>query len=485
MRRRAGLWAEIGLNLALLTVLVSVLDAGVLYLVTRSVLLDATTSVAESAATVLARELTATPKADWDRVLASHRRGNIGALTLYSPSGELLVGDEGAAGAAVSRVFISREMATEIGTLGTRVLAPVGPGRPLAVLAVSTDPAAVSGSLWTVIGLHALLSGLSVVVFGFFLFRRTVIGPVSQLQRGTEAIAAGAFETRISDDSTGEFAEEFSALARALNGLGEALGGYRARTDDQVQQLQRANVELQRAQDALLRSEKLASVGRLAAGLAHELGNPLTAVRAYLELLIGGVDEGLARELVGRSHGEVERMHAILRNLLDFARMERREVERVDLVKIAEAALGTVRHQPDFRDTVLTLHIEGEPSVLGEASKLHQAVVNLLLNAGSAGAKSVRVAVADRPTGVEIEVRDDGQGIAPENLGRILEPFFTTRPPGAGTGLGLAIVHRVAEEHGARIHVDSALGAGSVFRLCWPPQAGADSGVSLGRPHSA
>ena len=165
MRRRAGLWAEIGLNLALLTVLVSVLDAGVLYLVTRSVLLDATTSVAESAATVLARELTATPKADWDRVLASHRRGNIGALTLYSPSGELLVGDEGAAGAAVSRVFISREMATEIGTLGTRVLAPVGPGRPLAVLAVSTDPAAVSGSLWTVIGLHALLSGLSVVVF--------------------------------------------------------------------------------------------------------------------------------------------------------------------------------------------------------------------------------------------------------------------------------------------------------------------------------
>jgi signal transduction histidine kinase len=178
-------------------------------------------------------------------------------------------------------------------------------------------------------------------------------------------------------------------------------------------------------------------------------------------------------------------MHAILRNLLDFARMERREVERVDLVKIAEAALGTVRHQPDFRETVLTLHIEGEPSVLGEASKLHQAVVNLLLNAGSAGAKSVRVAVAVRPTGVEIEVRDDGQGIAPENLGRILEPFFTTRPPGAGTGLGLAIVHRVAEEHGARIHVDSALGAGSVFRLCWPPQAGAVSGVSLGSLRSA
>jgi len=479
VRRRAGLWAEIGLNLALLTVLVSVLDAGVLYLVTRSVLLDATTSVAESVATVLARELSATSKGDWDRVLASHRRGNIGALTVYSPSGDRLLGDDGLPGAGVPRVFISREMATESGAFGTRVLAPIGPGRPSAVLAVSTDPAAVSGALLTVIGLHALLSGLSVVAFGFFLFRRTVIGPVSQLQRGTEAIAAGAFDTRISDNSTGEFAEEFSALARALNGLGEALGGYRARTEDQVQQLQRANDELQRAQDALLRSEKLASVGRLAAGLAHELGNPLTAVRAYLELLMSGVDDALTRELVGRSHAEVERMHGILRNLLDFARMERREVEWVVLSKVAKDALATVRHQPDFRDAALTLHVDGAPAVHGEASKLHQALVNLLLNAGSAGAKTVRVVVSERPTGVEIEVRDDGHGIATEHLGRILEPFFTTRPPGAGTGLGLAIVHRVAEEHGARIQFDSKLGEGSVFRLCWPPRGVADSVVSI------
>ena len=311
MRRRAGLWAEIGLNLALLTVLVSVLDAGVLYLVTRGVLVDATTSVAEGAATVVARDLSTTPRGEWERVLASHRRGRLGALTVYSPSGERLAGDDVPAGAGVSGVFVSREVTTESTMLGARVLAPVGgPGRPTAVVAVRMDESAVSGPVWTVIGLHAVLSGAAIVIFGFFLFRRTVLGPVERLRAGTEAIAAGAFDTRMGEDVTGEFAEEFAALARALDRLAEALGGYRARTDDQLRLLTQANSELQRAQDALLRSEKLASVGRLAAGLAHELGNPLAAVRAYLELIVGGVEPELGEELVGRSRAEVERMQA-------------------------------------------------------------------------------------------------------------------------------------------------------------------------------
>lgn len=469
MRRRAGLWAEIGLNLALLTVMVSVLDAGVLYLVTRSVLVDATTSVAEGAATVVARDLSTAPRGEWGRVLESHRRGRLGALTVYSPSGERIAGDDVAAGAAVSGVFVSRDVTTETTLLGVRVLAPVGaPGRPSAVVAVRMDEAAVSESVWTVIGLHAVLSGAAIVIFGFFLFRRTVLGPVAQLRAGTEALAAGAFDTRLGDHETSEFAEEFAALARALNRLGEALRGYRARTDDQLRLLTQANEELQRAQDALLRSEKLASVGRLAAGLAHELGNPLAAVRAYLELIVGGVEPELGEELVGRSRAEVERMHGILRSLLDFARMERRELELVHLDHLAEDAFRTVRHQPAFRDATLELHVEGEPVVAGEASKLHQMLVNLLLNAGAAGARTVQVRTIQRGPVVVLEVEDDGQGIPEEHLGRILEPFFTTRPPGEGTGLGLAIVHRVAEEHGARIHVESQLGRGSVFRLHFP-----------------
>lgn len=472
MRRRSGLWAEIGLNLALLTVLVSVLDAGVLYLVTRSVLVDAAATVAESTAAALARELSTTPRAEWDRLLASHRRGTIGALTVYGPSGERLMGDNVPPSAAVSRVFISRERATEGVGFDTRVYAPVGPARPTAVLAISTSPEAGSVPLWTVIGLHALLSGGAVVVFGFFLFRRTVLGPVRQLQRGTAAIAAGAFDTRIPDAATAEFAEEFAALARALNGLAAALAGYRTRTDEQLRQLSAANAELRRAQEALLRSEKLASVGRLAAGLAHELGNPLTAVRAYMELLHGGVDDALSTELVGRSRTEVERMHELLRNLLDFARMERRGPAPVDLSSVAEDALRTVRHQPAFRDTALELHVEGAPVVQGEAPKLLQAVVNLLLNAGAAGARAVQVGAVERAGAVELSVHDDGSGIAPADLGRVLEPFFTTRPPGEGTGLGLAIVHRVAEEHGARVLVESAPGSGTTFRLVWPAPPG-------------
>ncbi len=449
--------------------LVAVLDGGVLYLVTRSVLRDATTSVAEGAAAVVARELSTTPRGDWSRVLESHRRGRLGALTVYSPSGERLAGDSALAGAAVTSVFVSREITTESTLLGMRVLAPVGgPGRPIAVVAVRIDEGSVSGPVWTVIGLHAVFSATAVVLFGFVLFRRTVLGPVAELQRGTDAIAAGAFETRFGDEKVGSFAEEFQALAQTLNRLAEALGGYRKRTDEQLQQLTQANVELQRAQDALLRSEKLASVGRLAAGLAHELGNPLAAVRAYLELLVGGVDEALGQELVGRSRSEVERMHAILRNLLDFARTERRELELVSVRSVLEEAIATVRHQPTFREVQLPLDVRGEPIVYGELAKLHQLFVNLLLNAGAAGAKIVSVRAAALASGTEVDVVDDGHGISPEHLGRILEPFFTTRPPGEGTGLGLAIVHRVAEEHGARIQVESTPGDGTRFRLTFP-----------------
>ncbi len=474
MPRRSGLWAEIGLNLALLTVLVSVLDAGVLYMVTRSVLRDASGSVAEGAATVLARELATTPKGDWGRVLDNHRRGQIGALTVYSPTGERLAGDEAPAGPEVTGVFITREITTESTLLGSRVLAPVGaPGRPSAVVAVQIDQGAVSGAVWTVIGLHAVLSGAAIVLFGFFLFRRTVLGPVALLHRSTEAIASGAFETRLTEGETAEFASEFASLAVALNGLADALLGYRRRTDEQLRQLSVANEELRRAQDALLRSEKLASVGRLAAGLAHEIGNPLAAVRAYLELLVSDVDPELATDLVGRSQVEVERMHAILRSLLDFARTEARELETVHLDHLAATAFGTVRHQPAFRDATLELHVEGEPVVRGETAKLHQLIVNLLLNAGAAGARRVQVRAVERSTGSELEVVDDGQGIPKENLDRILEPFFTTRPPGEGTGLGLAIVHRVAEEHGARIHVDSEVGRGTTFRLTFPRFSGA------------
>ncbi len=469
MRRRPGLWAEIGLNLALLTVLVSVLDAGVLYLVTRSVLLEATTSVAEGSAIVVARDLSTTPRREWDQVLASHKRGRIGELTVYSPTGEHLAGDDVDGGDGISGVFVSREVTTESTMYGTRVLAPVGgPGRPSAVVAVRMDQGSVSGPVWTVIGLHAVLSACAIVLFGFFLFRRTVLAPVARLRAGTERIAAGAFQTRITDQDSAEFAQEFSALALALNALAEALGGYRSRTDDQLRQLTQANAELQRAQEALLRSEKLASVGRLAAGLAHELGNPLTAIRAYMELLVDGVDPALGAELVGRSRVEVERMHGILRSLLDFARMESRDLEAVRLDHLAEDAFRTVRHQPAFRDATLELHVEGEPVVAGDESKLRQALVNLLLNAGSAGARTVRVRAVQGATTVELGVEDDGQGIPEENLGRILEPFFTTRPPGEGTGLGLAIVHRVAEEHGASIAVESRVGEGTRFRLTFP-----------------
>jgi signal transduction histidine kinase len=205
----------------------------------------------------------------------------------------------------------------------------------------------------------------------------------------------------------------------------------------------------------------------LAAGLAHELGNPLAAVRGYVEILsLGGVDG--SDELVARCQAEVERMHDILRSLLDFARPETREVVDVDVPALLAEAARTVQLQAPFRGVEITVAVDGEPRLRGEPGKLHQVLVNLLLNAAEAGARRIRLSAETGGGEARIACADDGAGIAAENLPKLFEPFFTTRAPGQGTGLGLAVSHRILEQHGGRIDVTSRPGTGATFTLRFP-----------------
>lgn len=485
-RRRPGLWAAIGVNLALLTVAVSVLDAGVFFLVTRRVLNDAATDLAVGTADILADELSAAGPDGWKRVIDARRRAGTRELTLYAPTGkviagEVVAGEAGEPGPDVRAAFFSREVSTGQVDGQVVVVAPVGgPGRPEAVLRVRLPLTVTAAPAWAVIGAHAVFSAVLIVVFGLVLFRRSLLMPIEQMRDGTRRIAEGELGLQVSEEAPAEIAE----LAEALNRMSTALAGYRARTAEQLARLEAANVELRRTQEALLRSEKLASVGRLAAGLAHELGNPLTAVRGYVELLsLGGSyapGAGGSDEIVERCQVEVERMHRILRSLLDFARQDEPQVAEIDVRALLEEAVRTVRHQGPFRTIRVEMDVVGLPRLNGESDKLHQVLVNLLLNAADAGSSTILLEAREADGEVRIACVDDGEGIPEENIGRLFEPFFTTRAPGRGTGLGLAVSHRILEQHGGRLDVRSVPGAGAVFSLRIPVVG--DTGPSAARP---
>ncbi len=462
-RRRSALWVEIGVNLALLTVAVSVLDAGIFWLATRYVLQEASVDLAESAAVVVAAEVGAVEPERWPAVIAQNRAHGLRGLAIWSVRDGDIVGDAGEIDVIARRTVATRAVYSEVVGDEVRVVAPVGSGRPDAVLSLRYPMSRIERPAWGVVAGHTLFASVVIGVFGWFLFRRNVVEPIRKISDATVRIAGGEFGTPVPDDAPEELAE----LAGALRRMGVALDEYRRRTADQLASLERANDELRRAQEALVRSEKLAGVGRLAAGLAHELGNPLAAVRGYLELVVSS-PEADNDELLRRTQTEVERMHRLLRNLLDYARGEGSAPGPVRVQELLAEARTTVEHQAGFRGVEVTARADGGLVLRGEAAKLHQVLVNLLLNAAAAGATHIDMEATAAADGVHLRVRDDGHGISPEHRTRLFEPFFSTRPPGEGTGLGLAIALRIVEQCGGRIEVESRPGAGATFTLVLP-----------------
>ena len=457
---------EIGVSLALLTVAVSLFDVGVFSFATRYVLREASVDLAEGAALVVAGQAAATPAAEWPLLVAEHRKRGLKGIAIWSPRNGVAAGSDEEVDALVKRTLATREVYSEIEGDDVRVVAPVGSGRPIAVVTLRYPMARVERPAWLVVAGHALFSSTVIGLFGWVLFRRNVVEPIQRIGAATRRIADGDFDTAVPADAPRELAE----LAEALAGMGSALASYRSRTAEQLESLGRANRELTQAQDALVRTEKLAGLGRLAAGLAHELGNPLSAVRGYLELLGSNADAPENGEILRRAQVEVERMHRLLRNLLDYAREEDDLPGPVELGDVMHEAARTVEHQVVFRG--VALRVAPGPAtvaVRGVPAKLHQVLVNLLLNAAEAGAGSVELSAGVHEGHAYLRVADDGEGVALEHQGRLFEPFFSTRPPGKGTGLGLATAFRIMEQHGGRLEVESAPGAGSRF-TCWFPR---------------
>lgn len=316
--------------------------------------------------------------------------------------------------------------------------------------------------------LYVVLYGLVLTAAGYFLLQRNIIRPAQVLLRATEAVGRGSLNTRL--PATGP--HEIAQLAVAYNRMVEALRHSRAETGRHINELEQTNQQLQQVRDELIRSEKMASVGQLAAGLAHELGNPLAAVIGYLELLKQKVARADNKDIIERSLTETMRIDYLVRELLDFSRPQSVTVpEPVDLAAELRACCTLLRNQGSLGTIQIIdlLPVTLRPVMLNR-QKLEQVLINLLLNAVHAcsnqGNKGrIELSGGNDDSNVWIAVKDNGHGIPAENQQRIFDPFFTSKEPGSGTGLGLTICHRIVEEAGGRILVTSLEEVGSTFRL--------------------
>ncbi|MBX6332306.1 MAG: HAMP domain-containing protein [Gemmatimonadaceae bacterium] len=375
---------------------------------------------------------------------------------------------------------LKAEMALSLAIMGTAALSLAA----INVLIIESLPVNRFGTLF--LGVLILGDVVIFVGFGAYKVQGLVLDPLDAVVATTEAIAAGDLTRRVPPGSTREFARLAASVNRMTSRLLE-------------EQAQRAHLE------------KVASVGRLAAGVAHEIGNPLGAIAGYTHILRGALrgNEDAAEALDGieRESGRIDR---IVRSMLDYARPRRRTAESVDLNAVARRAVALLEDQGAMRGVRTTLDLEPDlPRVVGDGHELEQMLVNLLLNAvdaldgdGTVTIASASVSFAEARAGrsrrkgdaadfamarehsarvrawlntvgepervVVLVVADNGPGIPWSESERIFDPFFTTKAPGKGTGLGLAIVARIVEGIGGTIWVRPSREGGAAFVIYIP-----------------
>ena len=255
------------------------------------------------------------------------------------------------------------------------------------------------------------------------------------------------------------------------NTLAEALRQQFAKTKAMADQLAEANRNLQQAEEAVRRSDRLAALGQLAAGLAHELRNPLGTIRASAEMLNHSVasENEVAREMAGFISSEVDRTNSLVTRFLDFVRPLELRPAPADLAQVLDRSVAMVEREAAAREvTVYKNYSPDIPPFPLDAELMERVFYNLLANAAQATAPGGAVTVKTRPAGdnAEISVIDRGEGIDPKLIDTIFNPFFTTKTD--GVGLGLAICSKIVDQHGGKIVVESEPGKGSVFRVCLP-----------------
>jgi signal transduction histidine kinase len=380
-------------------------------------------------------------------------------------------------------------------------LDPIGPQRGAVDVTVVVDRySTVLRDQLRISAVTTLLALLFLLLFTAWTVNRVVVRPVSEMAQAMHEVEQGNLMRRVDarrHDEIGNLGRGFNAMLDRLAQADEEIRALNSRLADDIavatRDLQHKNEALNQLNRLMVQTqrelgdkERLAALGQLAAQLAHEIGTPLASVSGHLQLATYGRDVPPAlRERLQLASGELQRVSKIIRDYLDQTRTAKPTLQPTDLRRVVEEAVrvaGSAARRPGLR--VFTEFESGVAEIETDPGLVRQILINLLTNAMDATAarmagegadlqplSSGRVVVSVRPVGedeVDLSVKDDGTGIAPEDLARIFEPFYTTKGRGKGTGLGLSICRELVRTLGGKLHVESGPGRGSTFSILLP-----------------
>jgi signal transduction histidine kinase len=362
-------------------------------------------------------------------------------------------------------------------------------GKVKVIISLASVNAAIADARNTAILLSIIVSIITMVVLTFFI--RIITKPIRLMVKATDKIAKGELDHHVSikqQDEIGQLAETFNKMVESLKESRDEVDSYNKMLEGTIQVRTK---ELEATQAQLVQSEKLSAIGQLAAGVAHELNNPLGGILGYAQFTLEKLKKSSSEKLTKKEfenykryisdiEKQARRCRDIVQNLLRFSRSTKKvEFEEVDLNILIAETCTFIEHQLSMKQIELRLNLDSNlPNVQGNPGQLQQVFTNIILNAMQASPPNTFIEVESKfspPLGqfngtVELLFSDQGHGIREAEINKIFEPFFTTKEVGKGTGLGLSVSYGIIKEHGGEIKVESQEGLGTTFTIIIPLQ---------------
>jgi signal transduction histidine kinase len=331
--------------------------------------------------------------------------------------------------------------------------------------------------------IYLFINTVILTFIGIYRLSKVYFQPLARLARRAEDYREDdemLFSVRKEDN-------ELHKLSGSLNSMLRRISADKEKLRSTVNSLETANLELKKAQKEIIRAEKLASVGRLSAGIAHEIGNPIGIVMGYLELLKQkGIPAAEKKEYIHRTEAEIERINTIIRQLLEISRPSNAGLRAVSVHDLIDDIAEVLNVQPLMSNIELECRLAAQnDKILADSNQLRQVFLNLIINAADAISSEGKAdngklliqssLVGETPeqpqnqkTHLKIMFIDNGPGISEENISNIFDPFYTTKEPGKGTGLGLSVSFMIVEGFGGKMTVRSKIGEGTTMTLLLP-----------------